>query len=97
MFAGITTIDSLILVDVRDKNKPRPEEPIKPLFEGMVESIPFPIKLDSIKILNSTITYKEIPDGKSNPVVLNFQQVNGEILNLISKEILKYFILIIDK
>jgi len=84
IFAGNTTIDSLVLADWRDKNKPRPQEPIKPLFEGIVESIPIPLKLDTIKILNSTISYNEIPDGKAIPIVLNFQQINGDILNLIS-------------
>jgi hypothetical protein len=89
VYAGLATIDSLVLEDLRDKNKPRPEEPIKPLFEGMVESIPFPIKLDSIKISNSLISYKEISDGKVNPVVLNFQEVNAEIINLISSDSLQ--------
>lgn len=89
IFAGLATIDSLELEDLRDKNKPRPTELIKPLFEGMVNSIPFPIKLDSVKIVNSTISYKEIPEGKANPIVLNFQQINGEIVNVISSDSLQ--------
>ncbi|MBN3583642.1 DUF748 domain-containing protein [Algoriphagus aestuarii] len=89
IFAKLATIDSLHLVDLRDKNLPRPEEPIKPLFEGMVEIIPFPIKLDTIHIVNSTISYQEIPAGSSNPFVLNFQNVNGHILNLVSNDSLQ--------
>ncbi|MEN2283147.1 DUF748 domain-containing protein [Algoriphagus sp. SE2] len=89
IFAGIAEIDSLSLEDLRDKNKPRPDEPIKPLFEGMVENIPFPIKLDSVKISNSTLTYKEIPSGKTSPIVLNFQDINGSLTNLISTDSLQ--------
>jgi hypothetical protein len=76
-------------VDLRDKNKPRPDEPVKPLFEGMVELIPFPIKLDTIRIINSTISYQEIPAGKSERLMLNFEKVNGNILNMISSDSLQ--------
>lgn len=89
IFAGLASIDSLVLEDLRDKNKPRPEEPVKPLFEGMIEKIPFPFKLDSVKISNSTISYKEIPAGKNNPIILNFQEINGFIANLISTDSLQ--------
>ena len=89
IFAKLATIDSLYLEDLRDKNLPRPDEPVKPMFEGMVEIIPFPIRLDTIRILNSTISYKEIPEGKSSPFVLNFQNINGHILNMVSTDSLQ--------
>ncbi|WP_296698805.1 DUF748 domain-containing protein [Algoriphagus sp.] len=91
ILAGMASIDSLVLEDLRDKNKPRPIESIKPLFEEMVESIPIPIKIDSIKVINSTITYKEIPEGKKDPITLNFQRINGDITNLISIDSLQNF------
>ncbi|MBB6325092.1 hypothetical protein FHS59_000707 [Algoriphagus iocasae] len=89
IFAKLARIDSLVLEDLRDKNKPRPDEPIKPLFEGMVEAIPFPIKLDSIKVTNSTISYKEILQGKNEPIQLNFQEIQGSITNLVSSDSLQ--------
>ncbi|MEB2777642.1 hypothetical protein SYJ56_20160 [Algoriphagus sp. D3-2-R+10] len=87
--AGLMTIDSLYLHDVRNKNKSRPYEPEKPMFEGMVEQIPFPIQLDTIKILNSKITYSEISDGKSEPGNLNFEQLSGIITHAISLDSLQ--------
>ncbi|MEB2779825.1 hypothetical protein U3A58_05415 [Algoriphagus sp. C2-6-M1] len=87
--AGLMTLDSLHLHDVRNKNKPRPEEPEKPMFEGMVEQIPFPIQLDTIKILNSKITYSEISDGKSDPGNLEFEQLSALITHAVSLDSLQ--------
>ncbi|EAZ80124.1 AsmA family protein [Algoriphagus machipongonensis] len=87
--AGLLTVDSLVLVDLRDKNKPRPDEPVKPMFEGMVEKIPFPLYLDTVSIRNSKIVYKEIKDGNSEPASLEFSSVSGDIYNMISKDSLQ--------
>jgi predicted nucleic acid-binding protein len=36
--------------DYRNKNIPRREEPVKPLFNKMIQSIPFPLSIDSLII-----------------------------------------------
>tara|TARA_R110002072_G_scaffold253134_1_gene411984 strand:- start:25776 stop:27410 length:1635 start_codon:yes stop_codon:yes gene_type:complete len=88
--AGLLTIDSLYLHDVRNKNKPRPkDEPEKPMFERMVEQIPFPIELDTIRILNSKITYSQISEGKSAPASLNFEKLSALVTNAVSLDSLQ--------
>ncbi|PZX55688.1 AsmA family protein [Algoriphagus chordae] len=82
--AGLMTLDSLDLHDVRNKNKPRPYEPEKPMFEGMVEQIPFPLELDTIRVSNSKITYSQISEGKTEPGSLNFKQLSAEITHVVS-------------
>lgn len=89
IIAGLATLDSMVVDDFRDKNKPRPDEPEKPLFEGMVEQIPFPIELDTIRISNSQIVYRELLPGNAEPGSLKFDQVSGEILNVISSDSLQ--------
>ncbi|WP_075351525.1 AsmA family protein [Algoriphagus marinus] len=87
--AGLAEFRGLSLDDYRDKNKPRPEEPEKPLFEGLVEKIPFPIELDTIRILDSKLVYREFLPGKSTPGILSFENLSAEILNVISTDSLQ--------
>jgi hypothetical protein len=89
IIAGLAAFDSLIIDDYRDKNKPRPEEPEKPLFEGMIEQIPFPIDLDTIRISNSKVVYRELLPGQSSPIVFNFGNLTSEIFNVISTDSLQ--------
>lgn len=87
--AGLASIDSLTLDVLRDKNKSRPDEPEKPLFEGMIEKIPFPIELDTVRIINSAIIYRELLPGNTKAGTLKFDQLNAEILNVISSDSLQ--------
>lgn len=87
--AGLAEFRGLSLDDYRDKNKPRPEEPEKPLFEGLIEKIPFPIELDTIRILDSEIVYREVLPGNSKPGILSFENLSAEILNVISTDSLQ--------
>lgn len=89
LIAGLATIDSLELTDLRDKNKPRPSEPVKPMFEGIIEKIPFPLKLDTIRIQNSLISYQEIGEGNSEPANLSFENVSAEVFNVLTTDSLQ--------
>jgi hypothetical protein len=89
IIAGLARLDGMVLDDYRDKNKPRPEEPEKPLFEGMVEQIPFPIELDTIRISNAEIIYRELLPGNAEPGLLKFDQVSAEVLNFTSSDSLQ--------
>jgi len=80
--ANAIEMENLKLVDFRDKNKQRPPDDVKPLFAGMIKSIPFPIQIDSIRIKNSDITYLEVPETKTEPGAVNFANVQGTIYNL---------------
>jgi len=75
-------MDGLILKDFRDKNKPRPPDTEKPMFEGMVESMPIPLKVDSIIISNSNIYYSELGENKSKAGTIHFADLNGSIVNM---------------
>ena len=77
-------IDGLVLKDLRDKNKVRPPDSEKPMFEGMVESIPIPFKIDSIIINNSSIFYSELAENKSKVGTAHFGGINGTIVGVTS-------------
>lgn len=89
LIAGLATIDSLELIDLRDKNKPRPSEPVKPMFEGIIEKIPFPLRLDTIRIQNSKISYQEIGEGNTEPADLSFENVSAELYNVLTTDSLQ--------
>jgi hypothetical protein len=84
--ASMIRIDSLTLTDARDKNQPRPTDVVKPMFTGMVNQIPFPINVDSIVIENSSISYTELPEGKTEPGTLTFAEINGVIRDISNLE-----------
>jgi len=88
--AGLITIDSLNLHDLRNKNKLRPiDEPEKTMFEGMVELIPFPLEVDTVRVVNSKITYSQISEGKAVPGSLNFEQIYALITHVVSLDSLQ--------
>lgn len=94
--ADKATMDSLVLHDVRNKNKPRPHEPEKPMFEGLVEKIPFPLILDTLVVINSSITYAEVGPGKSLPAELVFGDIQAEIYNLASVDSIQPEVMVIN-
>ncbi len=75
--AATIHFDSMILRDYRNKNIPRPQENIKPLFAGMVHLIPFPLKVDSVVVSNSTISYTELDVNKDAPGTITFNNVES--------------------
>jgi len=77
-------LDSLVLHDGRDKNLNRPADVIKVGIEELIESIPFPVELDTLQIINSGISYSEIPKGESEPGTIYFKELNAIILNVSS-------------
>jgi hypothetical protein len=80
--AGTVEIDGLVLNDFRDKNKPRPPDIEKPMFNGMVDSIPIPVKVDSIIIKDSGIHYSELAPNNPDIGTISFTAVNGTIVNV---------------
>ena len=72
-------IDSLDIKLQRNKNLPRPADFVKPMFNGMISSIPVPIELDSIQILNSTLTYRELGPNKAESGSISIKNIDGII------------------
>lgn len=72
-------IDSLDIKLQRNKNLSRPADTFKPMFNGMISSIPIPIEIDSIQILNSTLTYSELGVEKDESGSININNIDGVI------------------
>jgi hypothetical protein len=75
-------LDSLVFNDFRDKNQPNPPDEHKPLFGGLIASIPFPLKVDTVLIKNSQIIYHELGEDKKEPGVIEFNNTYGSIYNI---------------
>ena len=82
--ASSMIIDGLVMKDFRDKNKERPPDTEKLMFEGMVENIPIPLKVDSIILSDSHIYYTELGEGKEQAGTINFADIDGTIVNVTS-------------
>ena len=80
--AGKLEIIGLVLKDFRDKNLPRPQEDIKPLFQGMVKKIPFPLKLDTLSVLHSTVIYSEAVPDNGGFWEFHLDHLNGQFVNI---------------
>ncbi|NVK49443.1 MAG: DUF748 domain-containing protein [Cyclobacteriaceae bacterium] len=88
-FANKLVLDSLVMVDLRNKNKPRPVESPKKLFVGLLESIPFPVDIDTVLLQNSRFDYMEIGDGKEKPGLIRFDDLNAQINGFVTVDSLR--------
>lgn len=75
-------IAGLVLTDFRDKNLPRPVDDIKPLFQGLVMKIPFPLKLDTLRVISSTIIYSEAVPENGGYWEFHLDQLNGRFVHI---------------
>lgn len=82
-------LDSLVFHDGRDKNLDRPADVVKERISELIESIPFPLELDTLQIINSEISYSEVPKGKSEAGTIYFKEFNALILNVSSIDSVK--------
>ncbi|WP_297706905.1 DUF748 domain-containing protein [uncultured Eudoraea sp.] len=76
------SLDELNIKLQRNKNIPRPPDVVKPLFQGIINSIPMEILIDSIQISNSSVTYNELGVKKSESGSLKIQEINGTITGI---------------
>jgi len=75
-------IAGLDFKDHRDKNMPRPADTIKPMFNGMVNSIPVKLKIDTIQLREVNIGYTELGVGKNEAGTILINDLNGTITGL---------------
>jgi len=75
-------IQNARLIDYRDRNLERPPDERKPMFVGMVDSIPFPLNIDTIQIKSAHITYEERQENTSESMVIDFNEVFGSFYNV---------------
>jgi hypothetical protein len=76
------TLSGLVLKDFRNKNLPRPHDDIKPLFQGMVMSIPFPLKLDTLSVAHSKVIYSEMVADSDDVWEFHLDHLNGHFVNI---------------
>lgn len=77
-------VAGLNLTDFRNKAKPRPKAELKPMFQGMIKSLNFPLKLDTLQIANGHIAYGENVPQKGESWQIHWTKLNGNIINLTS-------------
>ncbi|MCA0933308.1 hypothetical protein LCM02_12670 [Lutimonas saemankumensis] len=75
-------LEDLVFKDYRDKNMVRPSDVIKPMFKGMVDAIPFELKVDSIVLKNAEVWYSELGKNKTEAGTVRFESINGFVTNL---------------
>ncbi len=80
--ASKISIDSLDIRLSRNKNIPRPPDEKKPMFKGMIEGVPLALKLDSLQISNSSLTYSELGVKKHESGAIKISAINGLVSNL---------------
>lgn len=76
------SVDSLDIKLMRNKNLNRPVDSEMPTFNGIIEGIPLALKLDSILITNSTVSYSELGVKKHESGTVRISEVNGLISNI---------------
>ena len=74
----------LDFLDFRDKNKPRSASPVKPMFQGLIQKIQFPLKLDTLKISNGKLNYSESIPNKSETWKIQIDHLDGHVVKLTS-------------
>lgn len=79
ILANKILIDSLDIKLQRNKNLTRPADVVKPMFNGMIAAIPVPVHLDSIQILKSTLTYRELGEKKEESGAVSLKNINGVV------------------
>jgi len=82
-------LDSLIFNIGKDKNRPKLPNVVKKDFSSLLESLSFPVAVDSLIVTNSHITYSEIESGKNKAGIISIGALNALILNVSSIEALQ--------
>lgn len=72
----------LVLDDFRNKNISRPPDEVKPLFQGLLMQVDFPLKLDTLALINGAISYGELVPEKNEDWKFQMTNVNGQLVNI---------------
>jgi len=75
-------VKGLFLEDFRNKNLSRPPDEVKPLFQGLLGKVNFPLKLDTLELTDCTIMYGESVPGKNDSWQFNLDNLNGKLVNI---------------
>ncbi len=75
-------LHGLLLEDFRNKSLPRPRDEVKPLFQGLLQQVTIPLKLDTLKLINASIVYGESIPGQSEIWKFHFDNLNGDLVKI---------------
>ncbi len=75
-------IEELSIKLQRNKNFSRPPDAVKPMFKQMIDAIPVTLEIDSIQIINSSLTYSELGIKKEHSGSIEINQINGYITGI---------------
>ncbi|WP_034059381.1 AsmA family protein [Lacinutrix jangbogonensis] len=76
------SVDELNIKLQRNKNIPKPPDTTKSSFDGIINSIPTKILIDSLQISNSSLMYRELGVKKRESGSINLQNINGTITGI---------------
>ena len=76
------SVDELNIKLQRNKNIPRPPDTVKSSFQGIVNSIPIKVLIDSLQISKSIVTYLELGVKKHESGSIKIQNINGNITGI---------------
>jgi len=79
-------IYGLNLTDRKDKRYNRPPDEEKPMFKGLIDLIPVALKIDTIKIIKSQISYTEFGRDRLNFGTITFDNLYASIYDVTSIE-----------
>lgn len=74
----------LVLDDFRNKSIPRPPDEYKPMFQGLVKKLDFPLKLDTLSVVDGAIGYGESVPGKGDTWKFQLSDINGHLTQITS-------------
>ena len=72
-------VDELQIAFRKNKKYERPPDVYKPMFRGMINSIPIELTIDSVLIKNSSVTYSELGAKKSKSGSIDITEINASI------------------
>ncbi|PAU92804.1 hypothetical protein CK503_15040 [Aliifodinibius salipaludis] len=84
--AGLINITNADLDIYHDKRPPEPAKSNKPLPQEIIRGIPFPIALDSIRIVDSNIRYSERQPKTEKEGYIEFSNLSATLTNLTNIE-----------
>ncbi len=77
-------IYGLNLTDRKDNRYNRPPDEEKPMFKGLIDLIPVALKIDTIKIIKSQISYTEFGKDRLNYGTITFDNLYASIYDVTS-------------
>lgn len=77
------SVSHLDIEAYRDRNFPRnPDKGKSPTLQELVKRIPIYVAVDSLNIMDASVTYQEVATGESKPGTVTFTHMNGTLTGL---------------